>query len=66
MVIDTGFALIFCIECFMTCVQQGVVYMSMYKWILTMEQCKINAENFHPPGKCLNTKTRSQKADGPN
>ena len=65
MVTDPGLALIFCIKCFMTCAQQGVVYMSMYKWILAVEQCKINAENFHLPGKCLNTKTRSPKGRQP-
>lgn len=65
MVTDPGLALIFCIKCFMTCAQQDVVYMSMYKWILAVEQCKINAENFHRPGKCLNTKTRSPKGSQP-
>lgn len=65
MVTDPGLALIFCIKCFMTCAQQGVVYMSMYKWILAVEQRKVNAENFHRPGKCLNTKTRSPKGSQP-
>lgn len=51
MVTDPGLVLILCIKCFMACAQQGVVYMSMYNCILAMEQCKINAENFHHPGK---------------
>ena len=61
MVTDPGLALIICIKCFVACAQQGAVYTSMYTWILAMEQCKINAENFHHPGKCLNTKIKSPK-----
>lgn len=54
MVTDPGLALIFCIKCFMTCAQQGVVYMSMYKWILATVQenvltLKLEAQKAHSP-----------------